>query len=148
MGTFVLQGWAGQAMKGPGEMRRYTKGKILLVEDNKPIEKLVTFILSDAGYEVLTAESGLRGLRAIRENAPDLVLLDLDLPDVDGYEVLGEARNARSVEATAVVAFTAHANQPDRAKAERAGFDGFIAKPIDPVGFVRQIESFINQRSA
>jgi DNA-binding response OmpR family regulator len=130
-------------------MSRERKATILLVEDNKPIEKLVRFILADAGYTVLTAETGRRGLRSIREHAPDLVLLDLDLPDVDGFEVLGEARNGRRLEQTAVVAFTAHATQPDKLRAESAGFDGFIAKPIDPVGFVAQIESFLlDRRSA
>lgn len=122
-------------------------GTILLIEDNEQNRYLVTFLLEKNGYTVVSAADGLQGLELAREIRPQLVLLDIQLPTMDGYSVAGELRAMESLSEVPIIAVTSHAMVGDREKAIAAGCDGYIEKPIDPLTFVTEIESFVATRS-
>jgi len=103
---------------------------ILVVEDNALNAKLVRDVLRFAGYDVLEAETGEEGVRLARERRPNLVLMDLQLPGIDGTEALRLLRDDDSTRDIPVMAVTASAMPADRADAVRAGFDDFVEKPI------------------
>lgn len=103
--------------------------EIAVVDDNPDNLKLVQAVLGRAGHRVSTHETGVGFAALARRDRPDLVLLDLELPDADGFVVLAELR--RLPDRVRVVALTAHVTDDDRAAALKAGFDGFLAKPLD-----------------
>jgi len=102
---------------------------VLVVEDNVLNLKLVRDVLAHAGYRIVEATSGEEGIRLAGEVHPDLVLMDLQLPGIDGAEALRRLRGT-AAGAVPVVAVTAFAMDEDREKAERDGFDGYLRKPI------------------
>jgi two-component system cell cycle response regulator DivK len=113
-----------------------------VVEDNPLNLKLVREVLSFADYEVIEAQSGEEGLRAAQEKPPDLVLMDLQLPGIDGTETLRRLRQETLGPHVPVVAVTAFAMAEDKERASRAGFDGYIEKPINVRAFAEQIQHF------
>jgi two-component system cell cycle response regulator DivK len=117
--------------------------RILVIEDNALNLKLVRDVLRHAGYEVVEARTGEEGLAAAANYEPDLVLMDLQLPGIDGMEALRRLRenDARRVP---VVAVTAFAMQADRDRAFEAGFDGYLEKPISIRALPNQVQSFLN----
>src|SRR2546427_162631 len=115
----------------------------LIIEDNPANLELVRYLLDAHGYPTLTATTGEDGLRLFASARPDIVLCDLQLPVLDGYEVLSEIRKDPARGDTMVIAVTAFSMSGDRAKVTAAGFDGYISKPIDPTTFVQQIESLL-----
>ena len=117
--------------------------RILLVEDTPANRALAAKILRAAGHDVLTAETGAAGIALARESLPDLVLMDLGLPDIDGWDAIAEIRADRSTSALRVVAFTAHAMVGDRERALAGGFDGYLSKPIDFATFADTVARFI-----
>jgi CheY-like chemotaxis protein len=119
------------------------KRDILLVEDNEQNRYLVCFLLAQAGYEVRVAVDGPRGLAEAHLRPPDLILLDIQLPGLDGYEVARRLRAIPEIVRTPIVAVTSYALSGDRERALAAGCDGYVEKPIDPDTFVAQVESFI-----
>jgi two-component system, cell cycle response regulator DivK len=124
-----------------------TRGRILVVEDNPLNLKLVREVLSFADYEVIEAQSGEEGLRAAQEKPPDLVLMDLQLPGIDGTETLRRLRQETLGPDVPVVAVTAFAMAEDKERASRAGFDGYIEKPISVRALPGQIETFLGGRT-
>ena len=104
---------------------------ILLVEDTPANQALATKLLRAAGHEVLAAETASAGVALALERLPDLVLMDLGLPDMDGWQALSRIRADPRAARLRVVAFTAHAMVGDRERALAAGFDGYMSKPID-----------------
>ncbi len=104
--------------------------RILIVEDKATSRELLRTVLEKQGYGVLEAHDGKEALRILHEGVPDLVLLDLQIPLHNGYEVLREIRRDDRLAAVPVVALTASAMQGDREKALAAGFSGYIAKPV------------------
>ena len=117
--------------------------RILVVEDNSKNLKLVRDVLEFAGYEVLVAETGERGVEVAHEQPPDLVLLDLQLPGMDGTETLRQLRDLPHMQDVPVVAVTAFAMQQDRERAFASGFDGFVEKPISVRALPQQVEGFL-----
>jgi CheY-like chemotaxis protein len=115
---------------------------ILVVEDNKDNMKLVDYVLRAAGYSPLLARSGAEGVRIAVEQCSDLVLLDIRMPGMDGYDVAARLRREKQLEKTRIVALTASAMVGDRERIDAAGFDGYIQKPIDPETFIDQIKEF------
>lgn len=105
--------------------------------------KLMELLLRSHGYSPLMATDGAVGLRIAREERPDLVLMDLQMPTMDGYEARRAIRDLPGLERCRVVAVTAFAMVGDIEKIMGAGFDGYIPKPIDPETFIREIESFL-----
>lgn len=117
--------------------------RIVLIEDNGPNLELMSFLLRSFGHETIEAGSGEEGLTLILREAPDLVLCDLDLPGIDGFQVIQRLRTEKGFDRTPAIAVTAYAMAGDRERAMRAGFDGYIPKPIVPETFVQQIEGFV-----
>jgi two-component system, cell cycle response regulator DivK len=116
---------------------------ILLVEDTPANRALATKLLRAAGHVVLTAETAADGIRQARDRLPDLILMDLGLPDMDGRQALSEIRaNPRTVEMR-IVAFTAHAMVGDRERALAEGFDGYLSKPIEFATFADSVGAFL-----
>ena len=111
-------------------------GRILLVEDNPLNLKLVRDILDATGYDVVAATSGEEGLRLAAEAPPDLVLLDLQLPGIDGLQTLQRLRDGVLAPEVPVMALTAFAMDEDRARARDAGFDAYVTKPISVKGLL------------
>lgn len=122
--------------------------RILIIEDNPTHAELLRYLLTAAGHEVLHEEDGLSGVRTIHDRRPDLVLCDLHLRGLNGYEVVRSIRNHAELGATPVVAVTVMAQIGDDGTALRSGFNGHIAKPIDPETFVGQIEAYLPEKAA
>ena len=118
--------------------------RILVVEDNPLNLKLVRDVLLAAGYDVVAASSGEEGLRLATESPPDLVLMDLQLPGIDGAETMRRLREGPLADDVAVVAVTAFAMPEDQAYAARAGFDGYLEKPISVRALVGDVQGFLN----
>jgi two-component system, cell cycle response regulator DivK len=123
-----------------------TGHRILVVEDNERNLKLVRDVLQFAGYEVIAARSGEQGVLLARELAPDLVLMDLQLPTMDGTEALRLLRDDPLTRAIPVVAVTAFAMNEDRERALRDGFDSYLEKPISVRTFPGLIRSFLDRK--
>ncbi len=117
--------------------------RILVVEDSPDIRALVRMLLEAEGYEVSTASDGRLGVTAAIRDKPDLILMDLSLPVLPGWEAAKEIKSVAAMASTPIVAVTAHAMQGDRERALAAGCDGFIAKPIDENTFASMIAGFL-----
>jgi two-component system cell cycle response regulator DivK len=118
-------------------------GKILIIEDNEQNLYLLSFILNKHGYAVETARDGSEGITAALRARPDLILLDIQLPGMDGYDVARCLKNHPVLGDTPIVAVTSYAMMGDREKALESGCTGYIKKPIDPDNFLSQMEGFL-----
>ena len=116
---------------------------ILLIEDNEQNRYLVTFLLERHGHRVIHAPDGPSGVEAARASGPSLVLLDIQLPGMSGYEVARALRSIPGVGATPIVAVTSYAMLGDREKALESGCTGYIEKPINPDTFVAEVERYL-----
>lgn len=117
--------------------------RILLIEDNEQNRYLVTYILQARGWEVEHAVDGPTGLALARGFDPALILLDIQLPGMDGYAVARELRATPALEAVPVIAVTSYAMTGDRERCLAAGCSGYLEKPIDPLTFASQVEAFL-----
>ena len=107
------------------------KTRILIVEDNEDNQDLMRFLLERAGYEVIAVENGLAGIEAARRETPDIILMDLSLPELDGWSAAREIKADPVLAKIPLIAVTAHILAGDRRKALEAGFDTYISKPIN-----------------
>ena len=121
------------------------KAKILYIEDNDQSLYMTTFLLKSKGYEVLQARSGVEGIEAAVKSRPDLILLDMQLPLMDGYAVARRIRGYADLEKTPIVALTSFAMVGDREKAFEAGCTGYIEKPINPETFLMEIGRYLTK---
>lgn len=119
------------------------KARILYIEDNEQNLYLVTYILEKNGYEVVAARDGQEGIETAARVKATLILLDIQLPGMDGYTVAGRLRANPDLAATPIVALTSYAMVGDREKALAAGCTGYIEKPINPDTFLTQIEEHL-----
>lgn len=117
---------------------------ILLIEDNEQNRYLATFLLEQQGFKVISVPNGRAGIETARNLLPDLILLDIQLPLMDGYDVARALRNIPPLAHTPIVAVTSYAMVGDREKCLAAGCKGYIEKPINPETFVAEIGKFIN----
>jgi two-component system cell cycle response regulator DivK len=115
---------------------------ILIVEDNDKNLKLARDVLQYRGFRTLEAMTAADGIALAVEHRPDLVLMDIQLPDTDGISALRQLRTEAATRAIPVIAFTASVMQADRQRLADAGFDGFLAKPIDVKAFAEQVERY------
>ncbi len=121
--------------------------RALVIEDNDDNMKLITFLLEHHGFQTIRAWTGEEGLRAAASEQPDFVILDIQLPGMDGYEVLARLRSqADQTGRLPVIAMTSFAMAGDREKLLAAGCDGYIEKPIDPMLVMAQIEAIIGEQ--
>ena len=119
------------------------KAKILVIEDNAENRYLVRFLLEQRGHEIVTAESGPLGLELAARIRPDLILLDIQLPGMDGHAVASALKSAPDLRHIPVIAVTSHAMVGDREKCLAAGAEGYIEKPINPETFADEIKRFL-----
>jgi two-component system, cell cycle response regulator DivK len=117
-------------------------GKILYIEDNEQNFYLVSVLLKTKGYEVVWARDGQEGINKADQYRPNLILLDIQLPYMDGYEVARRLRGNPELAGTPIVAVTSYAMTGDREKALEAGCSGYIEKPINPDTFLAQIDQY------
>src|SRR5689334_19965822 len=130
-------------MPAPIIRRDGKKPKILYIEDNPENRMLVRAIMEAEGYPIVDAEDGLAGIEAAIREEPALILLDVNLPAVDGYEVVAIIKSFPAFATTPVIAVTAYAMEGDRQRTLVAGCDGYIQKPIDVDAFPRQVAEFM-----
>lgn len=122
--------------------------RILTIEDNPDNLALMVYILEAFEFVVETATDGVSGLEAAAQIRPDLILCDIQMPKMDGYEVIRQLKNDQQLAHIPVIAVTAFAMEVDGRKIQQAGFDGYITKPIEPQSFVEQIKTFLNSAEA
>ena len=117
--------------------------KILIVEDNEDNRELAVKVLRNKGFETVTAADGEEAIEKAVSEKPDLILLDISLPKLDGYEVAKRLKSMEEFKEIPIVAFTAHAMKGDREKVIVAGFEGYISKPINIREFPDQVKLYI-----
>ena len=122
--------------------------KILIVEDNEINHDMLSRYLQMCGYDTVQAADGNSGFEMARQTAPDLVLMDVNLPEVDGWEITRRLKHDASTAGIPVIALTAHAMRGDREKSLAAGCDEYETKPIDFTRLIGKIESLISQEAA
>ena len=118
---------------------------ILIVEDNEKNLKLTRDLLRFKGYETIEAVTGAEGLRLAREIRPSLILMDIQLPDIDGISALRELRADPRTKDLRVLAVSASVMPDDQQRIVASGFDAYITKPIDIKGFLATVESFVGK---
>ena len=116
--------------------------KILIVEDNEKNIYLMNFILKNKGYEVIEARNGKKGIELAAKEKPDLIIMDIKLPDIDGTEATKEIRKTKDGSKVPIVAVTSYALPGDKEKALEVGCNGYITKPINPDTFIKDIEKY------
>ena len=123
------------------------KAKILYIEDNFDNMTLVKRVLEIEGYEVIQAETGQEGLTKAYQSDPDIIITDINLPDIDGYEITDTLKKNQGTAHIPVIAMTANVMKKDRESVFQAGCDGYISKPIDVDELPGQIENFLRGKS-
>ena len=118
----------------------------LIIEDNENNLELIRFILEQAGYKTRIAMTGLEGVQQVLSIPPDFVILDIQLPDINGLEVLKRIRASKIGKDIPIIAMTSYAMSGDREKLLAAGCTSYIEKPIDPMLVIGQIEQAIGKR--
>jgi two-component system, OmpR family, phosphate regulon response regulator PhoB len=117
--------------------------KLLIVDDEDGVRALVRMTLDNGLYEIIEASDGLEALDLAREHHPDLVLLDVMLPDLSGMDVCRKIKDDPDLASTTVVMLTARAQTADLGDAEEAGADGYFTKPFSPIALTRKVESIL-----
>jgi len=119
------------------------KTKTLIIEDNENNMYLTSFLCENNNHEVFKAYDGATGVEMAKKIQPDLILLDIQLPKMNGYEVARAIRSDASLANTPIVAITSYAMPGDKEKSLEAGCNGYIKKPIDPDTFIEDIETYL-----
>ena len=122
--------------------------RILLVEDNEMNRDMLSRRLAKRGYEVALALDGLQGIEMARRDAPDLIIMDMSLPGVDGWEITRRIRADEGLRRLPIIALTAHAMAGDREKCLHAGCDDYLTKPIDPARLIAACARHVAPRAA
>ena len=118
--------------------------QVLVVEDNRDNLRLISYALKRAGYEVVPAETGLDGVALAQRGGYTFIIVDINLPDIDGIEVTRRIRNFPADDVIPIVAITSHAMMGDREQILAAGCNGYFEKPIDPLTIIAQIHEAIS----
>lgn len=124
-------------------MLEKTSKKILVVEDNAENMYLICFLLENAGYHIVKAENGLEAMQQAKDELPDLIIMDIQLPFMNGYEATIQIKKMPETQHIPVIAFTAYAMETDIYKALEIGCAGHIGKPMDIETFVQEIASYL-----
>ena len=127
------------------ETEKVLEKKLLIVEDNQDSRELVIKILRNRNYQIIEAVDGEDGLEKAIAEQPDIILLDISLPKMGGYEVAKNLRLREEFKHTTIIALTAHAMKGDEEKALQAGFNGYISKPINVRELPKQIEYYVKK---
>jgi len=124
-------------------IRRKSLKRILIVEDNEHNMYLINFILEKNGYETIKALNGEEGIVLAMKEKPDLIIMDIQLPDINGLEVTRRIRKSKADGTIPIIAITSYAMSGDRDKALEAGCTGYIEKPINPDTIMAEIEEYL-----
>ena len=122
-----------------------SKGRILVVEDNMDTYELVHFILERNGFETFLAVNGLDGVTAAKKQKPDLIIMDMSMPEMDGWTATSLIKRDEQVGITPLIALTAHALPGDRQRAMDAGCNEYITKPMDLDDLVEAVQYWVNK---
>lgn len=122
-----------------------SKKRILIVEDEAELVEMITMRLAASGYEVISASDGQEGLEKAKKEKPDLLILDLMLPKMDGYKVCGLLKKDTKYAQIPVIIFTARAQEEDKKLAEEMGADAYITKPFEPQLLLAKIEELLKK---
>ena len=117
--------------------------RILVIEDTEDNRQIIGDLLNSAGYELIEALDGLEGVAAAEREHPDLILMDIQLPGIDGYEATRRIRAVLALAAVPIIAVTSYALSGDEAKTRAAGCDGYVAKPFSPRQLLAKIREFL-----
>jgi two-component system, cell cycle response regulator DivK len=124
-----------------------TKGTILYIEDNPDNRLLVKRVLLSEDYDLIEAKNATEALEVLKDARPDLILMDINMPDMDGYTLTAKIKTMSGFERTPILAVTANVMRGDKEKTLEAGCDGYIQKPLDIDQLTREIEKFIKRRT-
>ena len=119
-------------------------GKILYIEDNPENRLLIRRILQAEGYQVFEAEDASDALHTLQNQRPDLILMDINLPEMDGYTLTSQIKSLPGMKRVPIIALTANVMKGDRERTLRAGCDGYIQKPVDVDSLPLQIEGYLS----
>jgi DNA-binding response OmpR family regulator len=122
--------------------------KLLVVEDDPAARRLVSYALEQEGYEVLTASNGLEGLTKAQTERPELLVLDVMLPGLDGFEVCHKLRSDPQTAGVLVLMLSAKAQESDKNTGLKMGADDYLAKPADPLEVAARVRSLLQQKAA
>lgn len=125
-----------------------SRRRILLTDDNEDCLNVYRIILEHGGFEVIEARTGPEALERARALRPDLILMDVSLPLLDGWEATRVLKSGEGTRHIPIVALTAHALRDDRARAREAGCDGFLAKPVSPAAVLSEVRSILERLPA
>ncbi len=117
--------------------------RILVIEDTEDNRQILGDLLSNAGYELIEAVDGLEGVATAEREQPDLILMDIQLPGIDGYEATRRIRKIPALAKVPIIAVTSYALSGDEAKTREAGCDGYVAKPYSPRQLLAKIREFL-----
>ena len=120
-----------------------TQQRVLLVEDNEDNRTIYSTMLRHLGYQVIEAVDGLQAVALARSEHPDVILMDISIPGIDGWEATRVLREDPSTRDTPIIALTAHALSDDRERAAEVGFSSYLAKPIEPNAVVAEVRRLI-----
>jgi len=119
------------------------KKRVLIIEDNEQNIYMLTYLLESQDFQVIQARSGVEGIEMAIESKPDFILLEIQLPKMDGYTVAAKIRECEILKQIPIIVVTSYAMTGDKEKALASGADGYIEKPIDPETFIDQMNSFL-----
>ena len=122
--------------------------KVLIIEDDPATSRLVDYSLRHHGYQVITATNGLEGVRKAQTEAPDLVILDVMLPGIDGYEICHRLRSDPATAGLLILMFSAKAQEIDKETGIKVGADDYLTKPAAPAEIVSRVERLLAKKSA
>lgn len=122
---------------------KLVKSKVMVIEDNEQNMYMITYLLESYSYKVIQSFNGIDGIKKAKVEKPDIILLDIHLPEMDGYNIAREIKKNEELKNIPIIAVTAYAMMGDKEKAMDAGAIGYIEKPIDPDTFIPQIEAFL-----
>lgn len=120
------------------------KPTVLIIEDNEQNMYMLSYLLKKNNYQVFKAYNGIEGLSLAQNKFPNIILIDIQLPDMDGYEICNKLRKKGLPENTVIITVTSHAMGGDKEKAMAAGANGYIQKPINTDTFIEQMENIFN----
>ena len=117
--------------------------RILVIEDTEDNRQIIRDLLSSVGYELIEAVDGVEGVALAQKEHPDLILMDIQLPEIDGYEATRRIRDIPELAKVPIIAVTSYALSGDEAKTREAGCDGYVAKPFSPRDLLAKVRQFL-----
>lgn len=121
--------------------------KILIVEDDPGVLRATSFILEKEGYQIITAQDGLEGLKKAKEDNPDLLILDVMLPGIDGFEICHSLRGDPQTADMPILMFSAKGQESDKATGLKVGADEYITKPVDREVLINKVAAWLSAKS-